>query len=128
MASGAFATLAGLVRARAVTLAFALCLFESKVDGCLAPGRWLYAMDESAPTVLHRLLADWALDLLGGPRWHSGVSARWEISWFLSGMAKAVKDMALRRARLWRLPTGDLYRDFFVRAARGPPCSWACKS
>ena len=43
-ASAHFATLAGLCLANAVPLPLALCLFESKVDGSLAPGRWLYTV------------------------------------------------------------------------------------
>ncbi len=60
LASGAFAAVAGLVKDGALPLSFASVLFESKVGGALAPGRWLYAIDGDAGSTLDSLLDTWA--------------------------------------------------------------------
>ena len=69
-ASAHFATLAGLCLANAVPLPLALCLFESKIEGSLVPGRWLYAvLAPNAQEVLDELYFRWARVLLGVPPW-----------------------------------------------------------
>ncbi len=42
-------------------------------------------------------------------------------------MAVAVKEVALRRAKLWLLPDSDFYKGFFCRA-HACPGTWACES
>ena len=72
-ASAHFATLAGLRLANAVPLPLALCLFESKIEGSLAPGRWLYAvLAPNAQELLNELYFRWARVLLGVPPWKPG--------------------------------------------------------
>ena len=45
------------------------------------------------------------------------------------GGQKAVVDFAMRRARLWLLPTGDFYCGFFAHYNNaGVHASWATKS
>ena len=58
--AGHAAVLSGLVAAKAIPLPLAMILFEGKVDGSLAPRRWLYAA-----------LADNAEELLDGT-WKAG--------------------------------------------------------
>ena len=65
----------------------------------LGTGR-LYAIALEAGEVLHRLFSKWALQLLGASPFRAPVPARWEPGWVLSGAAKAVLDVARRRAKL----------------------------
>jgi hypothetical protein len=46
------ATLAGLVASSSLPLAFAVELFESKVEGAMRYGRWLLATAEGAEDIL----------------------------------------------------------------------------
>ena len=39
----------------------------------------------------------------------------WELDWHISGMGRAVVDLAKKRAKLWLLPAGDLYKESFLR-------------
>ena len=128
IASAVFAILAGLVRDRAIPLSLALTMYESKVDGCLKPGRWAYAVGADASATLDSLLDTWALTLLGSPPWHHAGAARCLLDWRLSGMARAVKEMALKRAEFWRLPDNDLYKTLFLSTQDGPPSAWAYRS
>ena len=127
-ASAQLAMLAGLVTARAIPLPLALVLLQAKVDGALAPGRWLYSVmspggDEMLNNVWHNALRA----LVGAPPWTSGSALRWELGIPFSGAAKAIAQVALRRAYLWSLPIDDLYRRAFI-VAQGFESSWASKS
>jgi hypothetical protein len=70
----------------------------------------------------------WARALLGSPPWRCASVAAGELGWRLSGFARAVLDVACRRARLWTLPDDDIYRIVFVRAGDMAGPSWAKQS
>ena len=112
-ANRAFAPLVALVSARAVPLSFAVELFESKVDSVLNVGRWLYVLVPTAKSALDEALERWARALLGADPWRSSAVARSELGWHLSGFARAVRSLALRRARLWARDSDDWYRSYF---------------
>ena len=127
-AGSAVANLAGLVTSASLPLAYALEFFETKVDGAMRFGRWFLATSDGAGATLDRAYEEWARTLLGSQPWRSAAVASGELGWRLSGFARAVRDAAARRARLWRLPAGDLYGAMFRLADTGIQRSWAFKS
>ena len=118
-ASANSAVLSGLVIAGAIPLPFAFRLFGGKIDACMRPGRWMYAvMASNAEELLNQKCDAWAKALLGVPPWQSARAACWELGWSLTGMARAVLDVACRRARIFAWPRHDWYkRIFFVSMA-----------
>ena len=70
-ASAALAPLAGLVAEEAIPLPPALVVNESKVDGVLANGRWLYATSTEMLDLLESTQAQWALTFLSFSRFRS---------------------------------------------------------
>lgn len=126
-ATRACAPLIALVSAKAVPLSFAVELFEAKVDSVLNVGRWLYVLVPAAQSALDEALERWARALLGAEPWRSSAVARSELGWQLSGFARAVRSLALRRARLWARDTNDWYRSYFMHChVRG--LGWASSS
>eukprot|EP00973_Karenia_brevis_P072344 10048599-Karenia_brevis.AAC.1 len=113
VASRSFGSLCSLVRSGAIPLPHALLIFDSKIDGALTPGRWLYVLADGAQCRLDTLLSDWSCALLGGAPWRNSAVSRWELGWTLTGFARAILDMARRRAKLWSLPEDDFYRVAF---------------
>ena len=75
-ARGIVATIAGLVASASLQLAFAVELFESKVDGAMRYGRWLLATADGAEDAMESAFADWARALLGSPPWRSAAFAQ----------------------------------------------------
>ena len=127
-ASSQLCVLAGLCIEAALPLPFAAALFESKVDGTLRVGRWLFAvMAPNAESELNTVQDKWARTLLGVPPWKPAHLASWELGWQLSGFARAVLDVASRRARIQSWPRQDWYRQMFCEASRSP-ASWAARS
>jgi hypothetical protein len=122
-----FAGIAGLVAAGSLPLPQALSVTRAKVDGIMAPGRWLYALAPDAQVMLDTAQARWALVLLGADPWRSRHIAWLELGWNLSAFAKAVEAVARRRARLTLLPQDDFYRGVFVDGHMDP-LSWPSKS
>ena len=57
----------------------------------------------------------WAKDLLGADAWRNAAVATCEVGWSLTGAARGVREVALRRARLWLLPLDDPYRGIPMR-------------
>ena len=100
---------------------------KPRLYGVLRPGRWLYCVCEEAEGWLDDMLCSWARQLLGIAPWRNGIAARWELGWLLSGMARAVRDVAKRRARIWALQDNDFYKTAFLHelACDG---AWACRS
>ena len=120
--------LAGLCIEAALPLPFAAALFESKVDGTLRVGRWLFAvMAPNAESELNTAQDKWARMLLGVPPWKPAHHASWELGWQLSCFARAVLDVAFRRARIQSWPRQDWYRQMFCEASSSP-ASWAARS
>ena len=129
VSSGVFASLAGLCTSGVIPLPFALKLFEGKVDACLRPGRWLFAaLAPHASQVLDQLYAKWGRILLGVPPWMPAHAVFWELGWTLSGMARAVLDIAVRRARVQCWDKNDLYRRIFDTASHSNVFCWATRS
>ncbi|CAE8622071.1 unnamed protein product [Polarella glacialis] len=125
LASGEFAALPGLLESRVAPLHFALELFEAKVDSVVAFARWLFCMVPDAKDLLDAQYETWAKQLLGVPSWKNGAVARCELGWGLSGYARALLAVAMRRAALWRLPDDDLYKSVFVAGHGVTTSSWA---
>ena len=127
-ASSQLCVLAGLCIEAALPLPLAAALFESKVDGTLRVGRWLFAvMAPNAESELNTAQDKWARTLLGVPPWKPAHLASWELGWQLSGFARAVLDVASRRARIQSWPRQDWYRQMFCEASKSP-ASWAARS
>ena len=115
--SSQLAVLAGLVTAGAIPLPLALVLLHAKVDGVLAPGRWLYAIKAlDGQEKLNEVWDKSLRALVGAPPWASGMALRWEMGIPLSGAASAILQIAARRAYLWTLPVDDIYRSTFITA------------
>ena len=68
---------------------------------------------------------EWARALIGSPKWRSAAAAASEFGWRLSGFGRALVDMAVRRARLFALPTDDIYRKVCVYAHDATEQTWA---
>ena len=100
-------SLVALVTARAVPLTLAMGIFEAKVESILNCNRWLFATAPGASQTLDDTLEHWARSLLGAPVWRNGGVSCCEVGWLLTGSARAVRSVALRRARLWALPLDD---------------------
>ena len=66
---------------------------------------------------LDELQQSWARCLLGAEPWHNGAVCESELGLHMSGFARAVRSVALRRARVFQLPAGDLYRSMFEHTA-----------
>ena len=69
----------------------------------------------------------WALALVGSLPWRNWGVAFAVLGWSVSGFRLGVRSVAMRRAALWQLPDGDLYKDMFLDALACPD-SWAAKS
>ena len=128
IASNNFASLLGLVNARALPISAALRIFETKVDGALAPGRWLYTVAAEAEARLNSLYDAWARSFINADSWRNAAVAHFVLGWCRSGYGRAVEAVARRRARLWLLPNTDFYKGFFIRAHHLPGDTWAKKS
>ena len=113
-ANHAMSPIAGLCASGAIPLMFAVGLFDAKVDAVLGKGRWLYALVPEAQARLDNAQDHWARMLLGADWWRNGAVCRSELGWSLSGFARAVRCVALRRARMWHLPANDWYLSFFA--------------
>eukprot|EP00439_Symbiodinium_sp_Y106_P004028 s6491_g1.t1 len=89
---------------------------------------WLFAvMAPNAESELNTAQDKWARTLLGVPPWKPAHLASWELGWQLSGFARAVLDVASRRARIQSWPRQDWYRQMFCEASSSP-ASWAARS
>ena len=129
VASGCFSTLAGLCTSQAIPLPFALNIFEGKVDACMRPGRWIYAvLVPDATRILDDAYDRWAKIFLGVPAWLPAHAVVWELGWPLSGMARAVFDVAVKRARIQCWPADDLYRRVFETTAQSTAACWSTRS
>ena len=117
-----------LVESRALPLDMAIEIFESKVDGLLAYGRWLTgACVDEAPLQYDTYYARWALRLLGAPPWRRAAIAQSELGWGLTGFARAVRDVALKLARLQRQSELDVYASS-ARDAADVSGSWYARA
>jgi hypothetical protein len=116
-ASAACAPLIGLVCSAAVPITLAMEIFEVKVESVLRCNRWLYALSPYAETCLDELFETWSRSFVGAEPWRNCGVARSELGWHLSGFARAVRCVALRRARLWSRGGSDWYVSFFAHTS-----------
>ena len=91
-------------------------MFVVKVDAQLAFSRWLMVGIHGAEARLDTLYEQWALKLLGGQSWRNSAVVLSERGWTISGYARAVRDAAMRLARISLQPSGGLYRKIFELA------------
>ena len=94
----------------------------------MAQGRWWYVMDSEAEAILNDAYATWARELLGGSFWNNGAVASSELGWQVSGYGRTVLTSAMRRARLWPIPSFDLYLSTHVSAHEWGYTTWASQS
>eukprot|EP00439_Symbiodinium_sp_Y106_P071520 s5564_g12.t2 len=127
IAQKSFALLVGLAQRDILPLRLICSIFWAKVFASLSVGLWLNGTADSAKEVLDDLLVSWARQLLGASCWHNASLLLSELGWDISWHHLAVMAMAMRRARLWTLPTEDLYAQVF-RLAHAWPNSWASRS
>ena len=125
---GTVASLAGLVAGSSLPLSFGLALFESKVDGAMRYGRWLFATADNAEELYESVYSEWARAFMGSAPWRNSDVARGELGWRLSGYARAVVDIAARRARLSIERPNSIYSAIFVLAESMGGSTWAWKS
>ena len=125
-ASTNLAQIAGLAAMHAVPWLAALKIFEAKVDSILEMGRWVFVMVPDAEELLEVAYGKWACAMLGADWWRNKAVCCSELGWRLSGFARVVRSVALRRARLWRRGGSDWHAAFFRRAAVSG-CGWAAK-
>jgi len=113
-ASAEFSSLCGLVGSGSLPLSLAIDMFEVKMEGIMWVGRWLFIIEDEAQEILDSCYENWARGLLAAPRWRSGLISAGELGWHQSGFQRGLVDLAMRRAKLWGLPSDDMYaEDFF---------------
>ncbi|CAE7805313.1 unnamed protein product [Symbiodinium necroappetens] len=127
IAQKSFALLVGLAQRDILPLHLICSIFWARVFASLSVGLWLNGTADSANEILDDLLVSWARQLLGASCWHNASLLLSELGWDISGHLLAVMAAAMRRARLWTLPTEDLYAQVF-RLAHAWPNSWASRS
>ncbi len=66
-----FLSLAGLAASNALPLCCLIKMFESRVEGSMRFGRWLYALSPTARSVLDHAYTKWAQILLGADAWRN---------------------------------------------------------
>ena len=57
----------------------------------------------------------------------NGTVASLKLGWQLTGSAREVKTAAIHRAKLWLLPSSDIYHHVF-KSSRQRPSKWSIKS
>ena len=114
-ASSVLGQLAGLVVCRALPIALAIQVFESKVDSMLVLSRWLWITLPDAKERLNRCYEGWAKLLLGSDFWRNGAVACSEAGCSLSGEARLVRDTAMRHARQLRGDLPDFYASLYMQ-------------
>ncbi len=112
-ASGAVAQLAGFASSRMIPWYMVGDLFETKVDSLLAMGRWLFCMVDDAQVIIDGYYEGWARLFLGADPWRNAATCMSKVGWKLSGFARVVRAVALRRASLWLAGTSDWHASFF---------------
>ena len=120
--------LSGLVQSCSVPISLAVVLFDSKIDGSVAYGRWLWGVYPECAEALDRSYENWARFLLGSCPWRNPGVAVGELGWKLSGAARAVRDAAGKRAYFWNLPDTDVFKICFVRSHGSAGMTWAAMS
>ncbi|CAK0826178.1 unnamed protein product, partial [Prorocentrum cordatum] len=118
-------TLAGLVAREELPLSAAAGVFDLQVEASFRFGRSLWAPASGSEKAADAAYEGWARLFLGVPPWRGPAAALGEMGWRLSGAARLVGDVASRRAALWALPDGDLYRDVFLGAHGWEGATWA---
>ena len=118
-------TLAGLVTREELPLSAAAGVFDLQVEASFRFGRWLWGPVSGDEKAADAAYESWARLFLGVPPWRGPAAALSEMGWRLSGSARLVGDVASRRAALWALPDGDLYRDVFLGAHAWEGDTWA---
>jgi hypothetical protein len=127
LASVMVAQLAGFASSSMLPWAMVAELFETKVDSLLGMGRWLLCMADDAQSIIDIYYDSWGRLLIGAAPWRNAASCSSEIGWRMTGFARVVKAVALRRATLWVKIGIDWHASFF--SGSSPVLgSWAHRS
>ena len=110
------AQLAGLASLCALPWLAVCELFETKVDSILDMGRWIFIMVPNAAELLDRAYDNWGRTLLGADWFRNAAVSGSECGWVISGFARVVRAVALRRARLFSRGDSDWHASFFFLA------------
>lgn len=127
VASVAVSQLAGFASSSALPWFLVCVLFESKVDGILAFGRWLFILCPDAPAILDECYGRWAKLLLGADFWRNPGTCSSELGWTFSGFGRVVVSVAMRRATICCALESDWHASFFSLAS-DEDGSWATRS
>ena len=126
-ASSAMAQLAGMVSSAMLPWYVACELFETKVDSLLASGRWLFCLVTDAEPLINEHYERWARLLLGADPWRNPATCMSDVGWQVSGFARVVRAIALRRASLWLRGASYWHASFFLLSP-GVEGSWGARS
>ena len=78
-----------------------MALFESKIDGVIAPSRWLWVGKAGVGETLNAQYENWDRALLGATKWRNAAFIQSELGWTLCGHDRMLRDAAMRRFSLW---------------------------
>lgn len=109
-------SLAALAARGVLPLSIVVYMFDSRVEGIMPHGRWLWALSPGMENILEKVYLNWARSLLAPPSWRNGAVAAAELGWTHSGFPRACVDVAGLRAGLWVLDPHDFYQKIFVAA------------
>ena len=100
LGSSMVAQLAGLTCMGAIPWLAVCTLFWSKVDSILDMGRWLFIMVPNAQEIIDESYVRWSRVLLGADWWRNPGACTSELGISLSGFARVVYAVAIKRAKL----------------------------
>ncbi len=120
--------LCGLLRHGKVPICMIRLVFVLKVESKLRFARWLWAAEPGALVLLTDVYKSWALQLMDADPWRCAEICVSELGWQLDGGARAVKDIALKRAYFWYQADSSLAGHAFVRGHLSPGDTWAKRS
>ena len=108
------AQLAGLSTMGVVPWLAVCVLFETKIDSILGFGRWLFILMPNAVHIIDQAYERWSRTLLGADWWRNAAVCGSELGWNISGFARVVYAVAMKRAKLWLRGIPDWHARFFV--------------
>ena len=117
--------LCGLVTNDRIPVGIARHLFNIKVEAKIRFGRWLWASTTHVLEKLDACYDRWAKLILGADPWRNEKMCSSELGWDLTGAARAVHDMATKRAYFWQQADKSLAGQVFVNSHLSEGDTWA---